>query len=73
MMQSCKGYYELLCAIVDKKSFTDIACRICTKDLEHPFVILDRFPPFIYYLHHVIQYSCWEDDIACEDSAALRV
>jgi hypothetical protein len=41
--------------------------------LEYPFVILNRLPPFIYYFHHVIQYGCWEDDIAGEDSAALRV
>jgi hypothetical protein len=73
MMQSCKRHYKLLCAVVDEISFTDIAGWISTKDLEHPFDILDRFPPFTKYLHQVIQYGCWEDDIAGEDSTALRV
>ena len=73
MMQSCKRNCELLCAVVEDTSFTDIAGWISTKDLKYPFVILDRFPPFIYYLHQVIQYGCWKDDIASEDSAALRV
>jgi hypothetical protein len=73
MMQSCKRHYELLCAVVDEISFTDIAGRISTKDLKHPFVVLNRFPPFTQYLHQVIQYGRWEDDNAGKDSAALRV
>jgi hypothetical protein len=73
MMQSCKRHRELLYAGVDEISFTDIAGWISTKDLKHPFVVLNRFPPFAYYLHHVIQYGCWEGGIAGEDSAALRV
>jgi hypothetical protein len=36
-------------------------------------VILDRCPPLTKYLHQVIQYGCWKDDFASEDSAALRV
>jgi hypothetical protein len=73
MMQSCKRHYKLLYAVVNEISFTDIAGCISTKDLNYPFVVLNRFPPFTYYLHHVIQYGCWEDYIAGEDSAALRV
>ena len=72
-MQSCERNCELLCAVVDEISFTDIAGWVSTEDLKHPFVVLNRFPPFTYYLHHVIQNGRWEDDIACEDSAALRV
>ena len=72
-MQSCKGCCELLCTVVDEISFADIAGFISTNDLEHPFVILDRFPPFTKYLHQVIQYGYWEEDIAGKDGTALRV
>ena len=64
---------ELLCAVVDEISFTDIAGWISTKDLNNPFVVLNCFPPFTDYLHQVIQYGWWEDDIAGEDCTALRV
>jgi hypothetical protein len=36
-------------------------------------MILDRGPPLNKYLHQVIQYDCWKDNIAAEDSAALWV
>jgi hypothetical protein len=36
-------------------------------------MILDCFPPFTKYLHQVIQHGCWENNIAGEDSTALRV
>ena len=72
-MQSCKRNYKVLCTVVDKLSFTDIAGWISTKDLEHPFVILDFFPPFSKYLCQVIQYDCREDDNAGKDCTALRV
>jgi hypothetical protein len=64
---------KLLWAVDDEISFTDITSRISTKDLEHPFVIFDSFPPLTKYLHQVIQYGCWEDDIAGEDSPTLWV
>ena len=54
-------------------SITDVTGWISTKDLQYPFMILDRCPPLTEYLHQVIQYGCWKDDIASEDSAALRV
>jgi len=73
MMQSCKRNCEPFCAVFDKISITNVAGGISTKGLKQSFVVLDHFPPFTYYLHHVIQYGCWEDDIAGEDSAALRV
>jgi hypothetical protein len=73
MMQSCKRRFELFCAVLDEISTTNIAGWISTKGLEYPLVVLNRFPPFAYYLHHVIQYGCWEGGIAGEDSAALRV
>jgi hypothetical protein len=75
-MQSCKGvvsYSELSSTRYPSVTFTDITSWIFTKDLEHPFVILDGFPPLTKYLHHVIQCGCWKDDVAGEDSAALRV
>ena len=72
-MQSYKRLCQLLCLVVDEISFTDIAGSILTKDLEHPFVILDRLPPFTKYLHQVIYCGCWEEDISGEDSAALWV
>jgi hypothetical protein len=41
--------------------------------LEYRFVIFDYRPPLNKYFHQVIQYRYRKDDVASEDSAALRV
>ena len=79
IIEQCESDYilrrgcEQLCAVALEISVTDVTGWIATKNLEHSFVILDRGPPLSKYLHQVIQYSCWKDDIAGKDGGALWV
>jgi hypothetical protein len=61
------------CTVTHEISITDVTGWISTNNLDYSLVILGGWPPFNKYLHQVIQYDCWKDDYAGEDSAALRV